>query len=399
MKVLIATGLYPPDIGGPATMLGALAKALQKRGFEIRIVTYADTAGDNDEDDIRIYRVSRNQNRIFRHLRYFWLMWKLSSTWAEVIYVTDTYSVGYFAYLIKKILHKKYIVRFVGDSAWEASVANGWITDSIIDFYDKRYCKKIERLKRRRKTVLVNADRIIAVSRFLADIAQKIGVLPERIRMIYNSIDFLEADENAEKAKERAEKSAEIKQLYGGGKKLIITACRLTPWKGVAKIIEILPQLKEVVGDVNFLVLGDGPEMENLRRLAIVSGAESDVQFLGRVGHDEVLNYFRAAYLFILNSDYEGLSHTLLEAMKAGVPVITTNVGGNPEVIENEKEGLLFGYNNEAELLAAATRILTDSELASRLVKNASEKLKNFNWEKAVAETAVVINEIRPSPA
>ena len=105
------------------------------------------------------------------------------------------------------------------------------------------------------------------------------------------------------------------------------------------------------------------------------------------------MNYFRAADLFILNSDYEGLSHTLLEAMKAGVPVITTNVGGNPEVIENEKEGLLFGYNNEAELLAAATRILTDSELASRLVKNASEKLKNFNWEKAVAETAVVIRE------
>lgn len=384
-------------------MLEALAKSLQERGFEIKIVTYSDMAGDKelvlspskDEGGIRIYRVSRNHGRIFRYLRYLWLMWKLSSTWAEIIYVTDTYSVGYFAYLIKKILHKKYIVRFAGDSAWEASVANGWITDSLIDFHDKKYCKKIETLKQRRKTVLVNADRVIVVSRFLADVAQKIGVLPERIRMIYNSIDFLEADENTEKAKESAEKSAEIKRLYGSGKKLIITACRLTPWKGIAKIIEILPQLKEKSGAVNFLVLGDGPEMENLRRLAVVSGAENDVQFLGRVGRDEILNYFRAADLFILNSDYEGLSHTLLEAMKAGVPVITTNVGGNPEVIENEKEGLLVSYNNEAELLEAATRILTDSELASRLVKNASEKLKNFNWEKAVAETAVAINEIR----
>ncbi len=382
-------------------MLEALAKSLQEKGFEIKIVTYSDSdmVGDKelvpsspkDEGGIKIYRVSRKQSRIFRYPLYFWQMWKLAARWADVIYVTDTYSVGYFAYLIKKILHKKYIVRFAGDSAWEASVANGWITDSIVDFQDKKYCGKIEDLKRRRKTVLVNADRVIVVSRFLAGIAQKIGVLPERIWTIYNSIDFLEAGENAEKTEE-------VKQYYGDGKKLVMTACRLAPWKGVDGIIKILPRLKEKVGGISFLVLGDGPEMENLKRLAVARGAENDVHFLDRVEHDEILNYFRAADLFILNSNYEGLSHTLLEAMKAGVPVVTTNVGGNPEVIENEKEGLLVGYDNGDELLEAAVQILTDSELAGRLVKNAREKLKNFNWEKAVAETVAAINEIRPSP-
>ncbi len=373
-------------------MLEALAKALQKRGFEIRIVTYADMAGDGNEGGIRIYRVSRNQSRIFRYILYFWRMWKLAAKWADVIYVTDTYSVGYFAYLIKKLLHKKYIVRFVGDSAWEASIANGWITDSIVDFQDKKYCKKIEDLKRRRKTVLANADSVIVVSHFLADVAGKIGVLPERIRLIYNSIDFLEAGENAEKTRE-------IKQYYGDGKRMVITACRLTPWKGADGIIKILPRLKERIGGISFLVLGDGLEMENLKEMAIRWGVGDAVHFLGRVDHGEILDYFRAADLFILNSNYEGLSHTLLEAMRAGVPVITTNVGGNPEVIENEKEGLLVGYNNEAELLEAATRILTNRELTGRLVENAREKLKDFNWEKAVAETAAAINETREKEA
>jgi glycosyltransferase involved in cell wall biosynthesis len=390
MKLLIATGLYPPDIGGPATMIEALAEALQERGFEIRIVTYADcleAMTEEDKNGIIIYRISRKLSRLLRHIFYFFKMWKLAAKWADIVYVTDTYSVGYFTYLIKKLLQKKYIVRFAGDSAWETSVANGWITDSIIDFQNKKYCGKIEDLKRRRKTVLINADRVIVVSHFLADIARKVGVLPERIRIIYNSIDFLETGENVEKTRQ-------IRQSYGGDKKLIITACRLTLWKGVAKIIEILPQLKEAVGDVNFLVLGDGPEMENLKKMAVGRGLGEAVHFLGKIDHGEILDYFRAADLFILNSNYEGLSHTLLEVMRAGAPIVTTKVGGNPEVIENEKDGLLIGYNNEAELLEAATRILTDSKLAERLVENARQKLKDFNWETVVAKTAAAINEI-----
>lgn len=371
-------------------MIEALAEALQERGFEIRIVTYADcleAMTEEDKNGIIIYRISRKLSRLLRHIFYFFKMWKLAAKWADIVYVTDTYSVGYFTYLIKKLLQKKYIVRFAGDSAWETSVANGWITDSIIDFQNKKYCGKIEDLKRRRKTVLINADRVIVVSHFLADIARKVGVLPERIRIIYNSIDFLETGENVEKTRQ-------IRQSYGGDKKLIITACRLTLWKGVAKIIEILPQLKEAVGDVNFLVLGDGPEMENLKKMAVGRGLGEAVHFLGKIDHGEILDYFRAADLFILNSNYEGLSHTLLEVMRAGAPIVTTKVGGNPEVIENEKDGLLIGYNNEAELLEAATRILTDSKLAERLVENARQKLKDFNWETVVAKTAAAINEI-----
>jgi hypothetical protein len=102
MRILIATGIYPPDIGGPATMLGALAKSLEDKGLEVKILTYSD-APKNKE---KVFMVKRGH-----YLKYFLKMFKLSRR-ADIVYVTDVYSVGYFAYIIKKLTGKKYIVRF-----------------------------------------------------------------------------------------------------------------------------------------------------------------------------------------------------------------------------------------------------------------------------------------------
>ncbi|MFA6551801.1 MAG: glycosyltransferase family 4 protein, partial [Patescibacteria group bacterium] len=107
-----------------------------------------------------------------------------------------------------------------------------------------------------------------------------------------------------------------------------------------------------------------------------------------------MINYFKAADLFILNTNYEGLSHTILEVMTAGTPVLTTNAGGNPEIIDNNKDGLLVNFNNEQELLLAAVKILSDRELTDNLVKNASAKLKKFNWSDELAETIKLLKEV-----
>ncbi|MBU1034520.1 hypothetical protein KKD42_01875, partial [Patescibacteria group bacterium] len=152
MKILIATGIYPPDIGGPSRMLEALSRSLQDNGFEVRILAYADEAVKGDG----VYRVSRKQAPFLMYIRYFLRMRELSK-WSDVVYVTDVYSVGYFAHLIKKISGKKYIVRFAGDSAWEIATAKGWTNDYITDLQEKVYDKRIEKIKARRKNILANA--------------------------------------------------------------------------------------------------------------------------------------------------------------------------------------------------------------------------------------------------
>ena len=131
-----------------------------------------------------------------------------------------------------------------------------------------------------------------------------------------------------------------------------------------------------------------------MQKLSEEMGVSQQVIFLGKIGHNEIMNYFKAADLFILNSHYEGLSHTLLEVMKAGRPIICSNIAANREVIENNKNGLLVNYNDSPEIARAAIRILNDQALAESLVIEAKEKLKIFSWDNTVKLTAEAIREV-----
>ena len=382
-RILIATGIFPPDIGGPATMLEAMAHEFIKNDFQVKILTYAEDS-KKSKGNFEVIRV--NKKKKWKKFCFLKKMYKYSD-WADVIYVTDTYSVGYFAYLMKKYLDKKYVLRFAGDSAWETAVAQGWTSDYIVDFQEKKYSEEIESLKNRRSMIMKNADTVIAVSNFMKDLATKIGVQEDKIKVIYNSTDFVNKENIDDK------KIQDLKNKYGQDKKIVVTSCRLTAWKGVDGIIKILPKLKEKVGAINFLVLGDGPEMDNLKKLAHERGVENEVHFLGRVQHSETFGYFKAADLYILNTNYEGLSHALLDVMEVGAPIITTNVGGNPEVIESEENGILVEYNNEEELLDACEKVLNDEELQNKFVQNSKEKLNKFRWENTVKETISVLSK------
>jgi len=383
IKILIATCIYPPDIGGPATMLPALSAALRERGFEVKIITYSSiTSQPNDRG--QVYRLIKD--RWFSRPFYFLKLLQLSFG-AQVIYVMDVYSVGYFAYVVSKLTGKKYVVRFVGDSAWETAVGNGWTSDYIVDFQEKTYDAKIEKLKTRRKTILLGAAKVVVVSKFIGSIAEKIGVSKDKIELIYNSVDFI--DQQSDKRL-----VAEIRRQYGQEAKIIVTACRLTVWKGVDGIIRILPELTRRLGKVNFLVLGEGPALVDFKNLAQKLAVETSVHFLGKIDHRQILDYFRAADLFILNTNYEALSHTLLEVMTVGAPIVATNIGGNPEVIEHQSNGLLVDYNNQAELLAATEKILTGKNLAKDFSINAKIKLPQFSWSLLVEKTAALFNQL-----
>jgi glycosyltransferase involved in cell wall biosynthesis/putative flippase GtrA len=391
IRVLIATGIFPPDIGGPAFMIEALANSLLDNGISVDIVTYADQ-GQGVEEKInkngilKIYRIKRSK-KAWSHLVYFFSMLFFSFR-SDMIYVTDIYSVGYFAYLIKKLFNKKYIVRFAGDAAWEAAVANNWTNDYIVDFQKKKYDVKIEKLKARRKKIMASADRVIAVSYFLAEIAETIGTPNKNIKMIYNSVDFLD---NKGTDLENVEK---IKKQYGQKAKIIITSCRLTRWKGVDGIIKAMPHILKKIGQVNFLVLGDGSEMDNLKMLAADCKVAKNIFFLGRIDNNKIQDFMKAADLFILNTNYEGLSHALLGAMKAGAPIISSRAGGNVEVIEDGKEGFLFDYNNVEAIAELAIKVLENMDIAVNFRENAFRKLEKFKWENTIGLTVKTIKEV-----
>lgn len=387
-KVLITTGIYPPDFRGPATMLEALPQALRQRSLLVKILTFSDIpSSKSEQEQEEVYRVLRKEPAWLRYPKFFWHLWWLSH-WADIVYVTDIYGVGYLVYLVKKLSGRKYIVRFAGDSAWEKAAADGRTNDYIVDFQKKHYTPDIEKLKRRRQKILLSADRTIAVSQFMADLAQLIGAKPEKIKVIYNSIDFIKEGEINQKFVQ------EIKKQYGREGKIIVTSGQLVLWKGMVGLIKCLPAIKQRFGSINLLVLGEGQELENLKALARTLGLEQEVHFLGKIKRQQMMNYFNAADLYILNTNYEGLSHTLLEVMKAGTPIITTNSGGNPEVIANGQEGILIDFDDAEALVQAAGLLLSNFDLAQKYTAAAKEKLKKFNWATVVAETDKLIREL-----
>ncbi|MFA4890430.1 MAG: glycosyltransferase family 4 protein [Candidatus Paceibacterota bacterium] len=381
MKILIATGIYPPDIGGPATILGALALSLEDNGFEVKILTYSEKCGREGN----VTRIKKGG--LLSYLKYFFTMLSLSF-WADIIYVTDTYSVGYFAYLIKKLTGKKYILRFAGDAAWESAVNKKWTSDYILDFYKKIYGGKIERIKKRTEKIIIGADKVVAVCIFLGNLAEKIGADKKNIKVIYNSVDFMK-DGTIPTIPEIG-----LRNRFGKDAKLIIYSGRLVPWKGVKVIIEIMPRLMEKIKNTHFLVLGDGQEKENIKSQISKLKIDDNVHLLGKIEHDKIAGYLKEADLFVLNTNYEGMSHAILEAMSAGAPVVSTNVGGNPELIESGKEGILVNYNDKEELLAAMTKILSDNEFSKAISANAKKKLEKFRWADNIEETTRVMKEI-----
>ncbi len=375
--ILITTGIYPPDIGGPATILPVLSKDLENKGLKIKILTFSTVASKREERG-KIWRVIKNRplSRIIYLIKLVQL-----SLGSDIIYATDVYGVGYLTYIVSQFLRKKYVVRFVGDSAWEISLSKGWVDDDLATFQTKRYSNKVEKLRNRRTKILKNADLVVTVSRYMSDITQKIGIASDKIQVIYNSIDFIQYHGIDNQILD------DIQAKYGQDSKIIMTACRLIPWKGVETLIKITHKLNAEFGRVNLLVLGDGPELDKLKSLVHEMKLENRVHFLGKIDHAKVASYYKAADLFILNTKYEGMSHTLLEVIKVGTPVAASSAGGNPEIIENNHTGILFKYNNIDQIFNVSKKLLTDDDLAKSYAANGQEKIRVYNWKSNVDET------------
>ena len=377
-RILILTGVFPPDIGGPATQLDALIKELIKNGYQVRVLTFG--SSDNVVYPYSVKRVSNHWPGFLKSFVYlkkgFWYALR-----ADILYSQDLYTAGLTGLIIKIILRRPLVTRFVGDSAWETASSRGWIDDDILTFQEKKYSWLIELRKKIRKKILINSDKIIVVSYFLQDLAQKIGLAKEKIKVIYNSIDFLAIEPGLSNKKGI----------------ILLTMARLTPWKGIDMLIEIMPKLIKKYDQINLMIVGQGLELANLKQLTKNLNLENNVFFVGKVGRQGVIDYLKEADLFVLNTNYEGMSHCLLEAMKIGLPIITTKAGGNPETIKNNQTGLLVDYRNKKQWLEAINLILDNPDLAERLVKQAKEDLKRFSWPKLVQETIEVFRSLNSS--
>jgi glycosyltransferase involved in cell wall biosynthesis len=168
--------------------------------------------------------------------------------------------------------------------------------------------------------------------------------------------------------------------------RLVAVFSRLNRFKGVEYFLDAAAVLAGKVADVCFLVVGDGGNKKELEEYACQLGLGQRIVFTGFRG--DVPELLSEVAISVLPSLSEGTSNTLLESMAAGVPVIATRVGGNPEVIEDGVSGLLVPPRDSAALAAAMDRLLEDEILALALGQAGMRRVSElFSLEGSVHET------------
>ncbi|MBU4284993.1 glycosyltransferase family 4 protein [Patescibacteria group bacterium] len=352
MKIVIASGIYPPDIGGPATYSQTTAREFTKQGINVSLICYSDKKQE-DNENFKIVRILR-KNKLFRYLLYFWNLLKLARN-CDVIYAQGPLAAGLPTMWVSKILRKKFVIKVVGDYAWEQGVNQFGVKELIEEFQNKKYNSRIERIRRIQKKVCKSADKIIVPSEFLKKIVKGWGINENKIKVIYNAFSGIE------------NWKSEIENLNLDGD-IIISAGRPEPWKGFDTLDEIMSDL-----------LKENPKF----KLVIAT----------KLSHNELMAYFKTSMIFVLNSGYEGFSHILLEAMACELPVITTNVCGNPEIVRNSYNGLLVEYNNKEQIKNAILRLWKDENLRRKFIENGKKTLEKFKLEIILEET---LNVLRP---
>ena len=140
------------------------------------------------------------------------------------------------------------------------------------------------------------------------------------------------------------------------------------------------------------VVAGDGPQEAALRNRATSLGVADRVSFLGKVPHDKMMVLYRAADYLALYSGYEGLSHTILEALSAGTPVLASNRGGNPETVLDSENGLLIPHPNLEALVEALQRAFV-GDMPQRLAAGTGRGLERFSWPRLVEQTLTALAE------
>jgi glycosyltransferase involved in cell wall biosynthesis/putative flippase GtrA len=381
-KILIATGIFPPDIGGPATYAKVLAEELPRFGFGVDVISYGD--GPDGTEPLgagELCRVSRKRNVFFRYFRYFMAVYKMGRR-ADLIYVQGPMSDGLPVRLAASLIGKPYVMKIVGDHAWEQGRQRYGVEDGLEAFQQNKYGVEVELMRALERWAARGAKLLVTPSAYLKNIISNWGLDPGKIEVVYNSV----ATGNLAKRDVLRGKHC----LEGD---LILSVGRLVPWKGFSELIAIMPQLLKANPAFRLLIIGDGGQKDELRRLIRSLDLEGYVFLLGKMDKSAVWEYMASADLFVLNTGYEGLPHAVIEAMAFGLPVVTTRVGGNPEVIEDGKDGVLVDYGNEEALNRAILDLWQDPSRRQALSARARAKAKKFSKENMVNRIVNILND------
>ncbi|MFN2384412.1 MAG: glycosyltransferase [Gemmatimonadota bacterium] len=233
-------------------------------------------------------------------------------------------------------------------------------------------------------------DHLIAVSRRARDRLIRAGVAPERIEVVYSGVVLPDAAGDASAPAPQPSLCERVGAEPGSP--LIVTIANLIDPKDHPTLLAAAAALRPRERMPQWIVCGGGSQLEEIRTEVARRGLSARVHYLGFV--PAARTHLPGADVFVLSSKTEGLGSSILDAMAAGVPVAATAAGGIPEMIDQERTGLLAPIGDAAALAAAVDRLLDDPALAARLAAAARERVRDFDIARIVERTEAVYRAV-----
>ena len=362
MRVLVVSGIWPPDVGGPASHAPELAGHLAERGHTVEVVTTADAKPARERYAVR--HVPRRLPPGLRHVAVAALVAERARR-ADVVYATSMLGR---ASLGAALARRPLVVKLTGDEAYERARRRGVFSGDLDAFQRHAGGARIRLLRAVRDGALRRAAHVFSPSDYLRRLALGWGVRAERVTTLPNPAPVPPQLRPREQL--RAELGLDGNSLGFGG--------RLTTAKSLDVALDALARVE----GVTLLIAGDGPDRAALERRRDELGLGGRVRFLGAQPRERVLELFAAADAALLSSTWENFPHTIVEALAVGTPVVSTDVGGIAEVVRDGENGLLVPAGDPAALAAALTRILSEPGLRDRLAAAAAPSVGRLRPER-----------------
>ena len=347
MKVLVVSGIWPPDVGGPASHAPEVAGYLLEHGHEPRVLITADAP-----PAAAPYPVSWvDRGSPVRHLRAAARVAQLARD-VDVVYTTGMFGRSGVGSLVART---PYVVKLTADPAFERARRRGLTDATPADFQGERSVATWP-LRAARDAIAKRAAHVITPSSYLRELAIGWGVAEDRVTVLPNPAPFVRDGAARDVLRER----------FGMSGPTLVFAGRLA----LPKSLEVGIAAAQAAG-VDLLVAGDGPERERLEALG-------HARFLGPLPREDVLALFRAGDASLLSSTWENFPHGVVESLAAGTPVVATRVGGVAEVVLDGQNGLLVPPGDVDALAAAIRRLFGEQGLLERLRAAAAQSVSDY---------------------
>lgn len=374
MKVLVVSGIWPPDVGGPASHAPDVARFLHGRGHDVEVVTTASAAPS--PEDFRVRWVSRRLPVGARHMRGAALI-RSRARRADVVYTTGMFGRSTAGALAAR---RPYVLKLTADPAFERTRRRGLVAGDVEDFQAGGGGPLGLVLRGARNFELRRAAHIYCPSAYLRRFVLAWGIPADRVTVLPNPVpslpDLPERDE--------------LRRAFGLNGATLAFAGRLTAQKSLGRALSAVA----AAAGVRLVIAGDGPDREPLEQEARALGIADRVDFLGTQPRRRIVELFSAADAAILSSSWENFPHTVVEALAVGTPVLAMEAGGVGEVVRDGVNGLLVPAGDAAALAEAVRRYFGDATLREQLRAAAAASVAAYAPERVFGELEAMLRRV-----